>query len=198
MPDNKSLRELVEDNVVIFLLTTLLTGFLAGWTTYRTILAVSGRETIEKDKLERLEQAELDLAGLRSTRLANAGTIDPCKSSGHGDDPGCYLDFGQVWNDIKQFDQAIALFSHSDSALKTINDPEARLEKKAFLYKSWGWASLGRGDCKDAIARFEEAQRIFEHNTFNDDDNAKKGLVSTKDGLSRAQSNCLKAQKFLP
>ena len=119
--------------------------------------------------------------------MANPGATDPCAAAGHSNDAGCYLDFGQVWNNIGQFDQeAIALFNRSELALKTIADPQVRLRKKAFLCKSWGWALSGERDCKDAIPKFREAESMFESNNFNDADSL-KGLASTKDGLAFTQ-----------
>ena len=56
-----TIREKVENNVVVFLLTAVITGFGAGFGAYPAILAVSGREAVDK---ERIEQDEKDLTGL--------------------------------------------------------------------------------------------------------------------------------------
>jgi tetratricopeptide (TPR) repeat protein len=143
-------------------------------------MTVAGREEVDKDVYERLKEQDNTLRGLKS--LPNPDVSDPCAAGGHGNDAGCYLDFGQVWNNIGQFDQAIAFFNRSDSALKTVADPQARLKKQAFLYKSWGWAYAGKRDCEHAIPKFKEAEHIFESSNFSDDD-SKKALLSVKDGL---------------
>ena len=51
-----NIRDRVEQNVTIWLLGTLLTGFLAGFGAYKTILVVSGRTTISIEKLQVLEE----------------------------------------------------------------------------------------------------------------------------------------------
>ena len=50
-----SLREKLENNIVIFFLTTLLTGFLAGIGTYQAILKITGLEVVRKGEQSRPE-----------------------------------------------------------------------------------------------------------------------------------------------
>ena len=49
-----TIRTLVERNVVIWLLGTLVTGFVAGWGAYETILAVAGRKLVSEEEFQRL------------------------------------------------------------------------------------------------------------------------------------------------
>jgi hypothetical protein len=50
-----TIRNVVERNVVIWLLGTLVSGFIAGWTAYETILAVSGRKVVSEEEFQRLQ-----------------------------------------------------------------------------------------------------------------------------------------------
>ena len=53
----QGLKEKVENNVVVWLLGTLLTGFLAGIATYQGALKIMNLETISSDRLKQLEKS---------------------------------------------------------------------------------------------------------------------------------------------
>lgn len=48
-PQKPNLKEIIERNLVVFFLTTLLTGFIAGYTTYNKIVDTSGQVLVGKD-----------------------------------------------------------------------------------------------------------------------------------------------------
>jgi TolA-binding protein len=50
-----SIRKTVEDNIVVFLLGAVVTGFGAGWAAYVSIQNASGRVSISNDHLKQLE-----------------------------------------------------------------------------------------------------------------------------------------------
>ena len=50
------IKEKIENNIVVWLLGTLLTGFMAGIGTYEGALKIMGLETINKDRLSVLEK----------------------------------------------------------------------------------------------------------------------------------------------
>jgi len=50
------IRKRVEQNVTIWLLSTLTAGFLAGWGAYETILKVTQRVVVAKEELDRLKE----------------------------------------------------------------------------------------------------------------------------------------------
>jgi hypothetical protein len=52
-----NIREKIENNVVVWMLGTLLTGFLAGIGTYKGALEIMNLETIGKERLKQLENA---------------------------------------------------------------------------------------------------------------------------------------------
>jgi hypothetical protein len=52
-----NIKEKIENNVVVWMLGTLLTGFLAGIATYKSALEIQGLETIGKERLKQLENA---------------------------------------------------------------------------------------------------------------------------------------------
>ncbi|MCI5115155.1 MAG: hypothetical protein D3920_03090 [Candidatus Electrothrix sp. AW2] len=49
------IKEKIENNIVVWMLATLLTGFLSGIATYEGALKIMGLETISKDRLKQLE-----------------------------------------------------------------------------------------------------------------------------------------------
>lgn len=49
------IKEKIENNIVIWMLATLLTGFLSGLATYEGALKIMSLETISKDRLKQLE-----------------------------------------------------------------------------------------------------------------------------------------------
>jgi len=51
-----SLRQSIENNPIVWLLTTLLAGFVAGFGAYRTILEVSSQITLPKAEYQRITQ----------------------------------------------------------------------------------------------------------------------------------------------
>jgi hypothetical protein len=57
-----SLREKIENNLIVWLFSTLLAGFMAGVGTYKTILEVAQLEVVSKAKLEQLEATSLEPA----------------------------------------------------------------------------------------------------------------------------------------
>lgn len=61
----RSLRSLVENHPVVWLLATLLAGFSAGFATYGTILKVAKLETVRADELRDLNKAKKNLKDLR-------------------------------------------------------------------------------------------------------------------------------------
>lgn len=52
-----NIKEKIENNVVVWMLGTLLTGFLAGIATYKGALEIMSLETIGKERLKQLENA---------------------------------------------------------------------------------------------------------------------------------------------
>lgn len=72
-----SFRERVEANITVWLLSTLLVGFLAGFATYRTIQEVGGIQPIPKSRIDQLEASVIALKGERdalANRLASCQT----------------------------------------------------------------------------------------------------------------------------
>jgi hypothetical protein len=66
MTNGKSFRQQVEDNVAVFLLTALATGFAAGWEAYVTILRINDRQTIATDRFDELVKHEQELNALKA------------------------------------------------------------------------------------------------------------------------------------
>jgi hypothetical protein len=57
-----NLRERIENNLIVWLFSTLLAGFLAGIGTYKTILEVAQLEVVSKAKLEQLQATQREPA----------------------------------------------------------------------------------------------------------------------------------------
>ena len=51
------IKEKIENNIVVWMLGTLLTGFLAGIGTYKGALEIMSLETVGKERLKQLESA---------------------------------------------------------------------------------------------------------------------------------------------
>ena len=56
-----TVKKQVEEHPVIYFLGVLLAGFIAGLSTYVFLIDATGRTTISKEKLDRLNQSDLDL-----------------------------------------------------------------------------------------------------------------------------------------
>jgi len=65
-----TLKERVEENIVLWLLGSLLTGFLSGIATYRTVQEIGGLEPISKTEYTALERKAND-SEARTTELQN-------------------------------------------------------------------------------------------------------------------------------
>jgi len=76
MPNGNSLRQQVENNVALFLLGALFTGFVAGWGAYATVLKVNDRETIGTDRRKVLESFEKQIKD-RDSALTSSGSGKP-------------------------------------------------------------------------------------------------------------------------
>jgi hypothetical protein len=113
------------------------------------------------------------------TLFNSAPDTDPC-SAGVPNIPQCYLSFGHAWNDIGKYDQAISLFQRSDKALDNTDTPRDWWQTRAYLYREWGYALLGKRSCPEAVAKFEAAKKIFESNNQNDGGAIQEGIVKAQ------------------
>ncbi|MEA2690685.1 MAG: hypothetical protein QOJ16_72 [Acidobacteriota bacterium] len=60
--EHPSLRQKIENNLVVWFLGTLLVGFMAGMTTYKAILDIAQLAVVQKSKLDQLQANTRDMA----------------------------------------------------------------------------------------------------------------------------------------
>lgn len=114
------------------------------------------------------------------TEVSSSAQPDPCTAAALGGNPQCYLSLGHAWNDLGKYDKAITLFGRADSAINEQQNPSSLWKTRAYLYRDWAYAFLGRGDCHDALEKFENAKGIFDAN--HEDDGG-----ATQQGIAKAQ-----------
>ncbi|MEP5764109.1 MAG: hypothetical protein ABJ308_05930 [Halieaceae bacterium] len=77
-----NLRQKIENNPTIWLLTMLLAGFLAGFSAYKTIIEVSGRVTVAQADYDRMRETAARLLDLE-TQIAGLKAKEGATPSGH-------------------------------------------------------------------------------------------------------------------
>jgi hypothetical protein len=87
MSESKSIRQLVEDNVALFLLGGLFTGFVAGWQAFRIVTESGGKKIVSERDFERLESQKTQISGPRTGNKAPEAAPNPIQSTRQGERP---------------------------------------------------------------------------------------------------------------
>jgi hypothetical protein len=74
---SKSLGDRLRDNLVVFFLTTLLTGFLAGIGTCKAVLEMAGLTTVGKSELARLQSQSQPAPPAMHSRTLTISNVEP-------------------------------------------------------------------------------------------------------------------------
>ena len=123
-----NLREKIEDNLTVWLLSTLVTGFLAGLGAYGAVLEIAQLEVISKIKLEQLQAAASNPAASPSAveNLSGGANPKPIEASASIDKAPASASSAQV-QELRLSPVASPFPEHYDSVRPGMRLSEAQL-----------------------------------------------------------------------